>query len=89
MFSVVIFNFIILIVNTLTFRYEARLRQEEDLGVELMAQHALMKKNLAMLNKDADTQRDEIKRLRDKEMRLLENIRSLEKDIQSHKKEIR
>lgn len=54
-----------------------------------MAQHALMKKNLQMLNKDAEQQKDEIRRLRDKEARLLDNIRSLEKDIQSHKKEIR
>ena len=54
-----------------------------------MAQHALMKKNLQMLSKDADHQKDEIKRLRDKEQRLLDSIFSLEKDIQSHKKEIR
>ena len=27
-------------------RYEARLAHEESLGIELMAQHALMKKNL-------------------------------------------
>ncbi len=42
-----------------------------------------------MLNKDADQQREDIKRFKDKETRLLETIRSLEKDIQSHKKEIR
>jgi hypothetical protein len=54
-----------------------------------MAQHALMKKNLQMLSKDADHQKEEIKRLRDKEQRLLDSIFSLEKDIQSHKKEIR
>ena len=34
-------------------------------------------------------QREEIKRLRDREMRLNGTIVSLEKDIQSHKKEIR
>lgn len=76
-------------IDEMKSKYEARLAHEENLGIELMAQHALMKKNLQMLNKDADLQREEIKRLKDKETRLLENIRSLEKDIQSHKKEIR
>jgi hypothetical protein len=54
-----------------------------------MAQHALMKKNLQLLTKDSNQQKEEIKRLKDKETRLVETIFSLEKDIQSHKKEIR
>ena len=33
--------------------------------------------------------KEDIRRLRDKESRFLDNIKSLEKDIQSHKKEIR
>jgi cilia- and flagella-associated protein 57 len=70
-------------------RFEMRLKQEEETCIALMADHAVMKKNLQMLNKDSETQREEIKRLRDKEVRLIETIRSLEKDIQSHKKEIR
>jgi hypothetical protein len=76
-------------ISDMKIKYEARLRQEEDMGVELMAQHALVKKNLATLSKEADAQKDEIKRLKEKENRLLDNIKSLEKDIQSHKKEIR
>jgi hypothetical protein len=44
---------------------------------------------IQMLNKDTEQQAEEIKRLKDKEERLIETIRSLEKDIQSHKKEIR
>ena len=70
-------------------RFETRLRNEENLAVELMAQHALVRKQLQNLGKDGDMQREEIKRLRDRELRLTETIRSLEKDIQSHKKEIR
>lgn len=70
-------------------RFETRLRNEENLAVDLMAQHALVRKQLQNLGKDTDLQRDEIKRLRDRELRLNETIRSLEKDIQSHKKEIR
>lgn len=70
-------------------RFEMRLKQEEETCIALMADHAVMKKNLQMLNKDSETHREEIKRLRDKEVRLIETIRSLEKDIQSHKKEIR
>lgn len=76
-------------ITEMKIKYESRLRQEEELGVELMAQHALMKKDLQMLTRDADQQKEEIRRLREKETRLLENIRSLEKDIQSHKKDIR
>jgi cilia- and flagella-associated protein 57 len=70
-------------------RFELRLRNEENLAVDLMAQHALVRKQLQNLGKDTDVQRDEIKRLRERELRLNETIRSLEKDIQSHKKEIR
>jgi len=42
-----------------------------------------------MLNKEADQHKEEIKKLREKESRLVESIKSLDKDIQSHKKEIR
>ena len=45
--------------------------------------------SVQMLNKDTEQQVEEIKRLKEKEERLIETIRSLEKDIQSHKKEIR
>ena len=70
-------------------RFEARLRNEEATGVDLMAQHALVRKQLQNLNKDSEVQREEIKRLRERELRLTETISSLEKDIHSHKKEIR
>ncbi len=42
-------------------RYESRLASEEQSGMELMGQHALMKKNLQMLAKDSNTQKEEIK----------------------------
>lgn len=70
-------------------KYETRLKNEQDLGVELMAQHALLKKNLQLLTKDTDQQKEDIKKIKEKEFRLNETIKSLEKDIQSHKKEIR
>jgi hypothetical protein len=76
-------------VATLKVKQEERLRQEEELGVELTAQHALLKKNLKTLQAEVDHQKDETKKLRDKEARLLETIRNLEKDILGHKKEIR
>ena len=66
-----------------------KLKHEEEMGVDLMAQHALLRKNLHILQKDVDTQKDEIKKLRDKEARLTDTIKSLEKDIHGHKKEIR
>lgn len=69
--------------------YDTKLKQEEETGIELMAQHALMKKNLQMLSKDSNQQKEDIRRLKDKETRLFETIHTLEKDIQSHKKEIR
>jgi len=70
-------------------KFESRLRQEDAVGRDLMAQHALIRKQLQLLVKDGDTQKDEIKRLRDREARLQDTLRSLDKDIQSHKKEIR
>jgi WD40 repeat protein len=76
-------------VDDIKNKYQLRLKNEEETGLELMAQHALMKKNLQMISKDSDQQKEDIKRLKDKEIRLLETIKSLEKDIQSHKKEIR
>lgn len=76
-------------VAEMKIKYESKLKQEEELGFELMGQHAIMKKNLQMLNKESVQQKEEIKRIRDKEARLHETINSLEKDIQSHKKEIR
>ena len=66
-----------------------KLKHEEEMGVDLMAQHALLRKNLHILQKDVDTQKDEIRKLRDKEVRLTDTIKSLEKDIHGHKKEIR
>ncbi len=76
-------------IDELKQKYESRLKHEEDVGVELMGQHAMMKKNLQLITKDVDHQKEEIKRLRDKELRLNDNIKALEKDIQAHKKEIR
>ena len=76
-------------IDEMKTRFENRLKQEEETSISLMADHAIMKKNLQMLNKDSEGQKEEIKRLRDKEIRLIDTIRSLEKDIQSHKKEIR
>ena len=76
-------------IDEMKTRFENRLKQEEETSIALMADHAIMKKNLQMLNKDSEGQKEEIRRLRDKEIRLIDTIRSLEKDIQSHKKEIR
>lgn len=54
-----------------------------------MGQHALIRKQLQLLVKDGDQQREEIKRLRERESRLADTVRSLERDIQLHKKEVR
>jgi len=76
-------------VQEISEKFDSRLRQEDAVGKDLMAQHALIRKQLQLLVKDGDTQREEIKRLRDRESRLQDTLRSLDKDIQSHKKEIR
>jgi len=76
-------------VQEINEKFDSRLRQEDAVGKDLMAQHALIRKQLQLLVKDGDTQREEIKRLRDRESRLQDTLRSLDKDIQSHKKEIR
>jgi cilia- and flagella-associated protein 57 len=76
-------------VNSMNIRYETRLQKENEAGVALMAEHAVLKKNLQLLVKDAGQQKEDIKRLQDREKRLIETIKSLEKDIISHKKEMR
>ena len=76
-------------IDDMKTKFENRLQHENDTCLALMADHGVMKKNLQMLTKDSDSHRDDIKRMREKEVRLIETIRSLEKDIQSHKKEIR
>jgi cilia- and flagella-associated protein 57 len=76
-------------IATMKVKQEDKLKLEEEMGVDLMAQHALLRKNLHILQKDVDTQRDEIKKLKDKETRLTDAMKSLEKDIIGHKKEIR
>ena len=42
-----------------------------------------------MMRKSLEQQKEDCKKLRDKEGRLIETVRSLEKDIQGQKKEIR
>ncbi len=76
-------------VSVMKTRFESRLKSEDEAGVALMAEHAVLKKNLQLLVKDANQQKDDIKKLKDREQRLIETIKSLEKDIQSHKKEMR
>ena len=76
-------------VAEMKIRYDAKLKQEEETSLQLMQQHAGMTKGHEALTKEANQQKVEIKRLKDKEARLYETIHSLEKDIQSHKKEIR
>lgn len=70
-------------------RYDSKLKQEEETALQLMHQHTVMTKTHEALLKDSNQQKVEIKRLKDKEARLYETIHTLEKDIQSHKKEIR
>ena len=76
-------------VDVMNLNFEAKLQKENEAGVALMAEHAVLKKNLQLLVKDASQQKEDIKRLQDREQRLIETIRSLEKDIISHKKEMR
>ena len=52
-------------------RFESRLKNEENTAVDLMAQHALVRKQLQNLNKDGEIQKEEIKRLREREVREL------------------
>eukprot|EP01035_Chromulina_nebulosa_P020040 gene20040-26020_t len=76
-------------INQLRVKYENRLKFEEESSIDLKSQHTILQKNLQLLTKDSDYQKEELKKLRDKETRLQDNIKALEKDIQSHKKEIR
>jgi uncharacterized protein YlxW (UPF0749 family) len=78
-------------VAEMKIRYESKLKQEEETAQQLMTmtQHTAMSGNYEALMKESSQQKIEIKRLKEKETRLFGTIHTLEKDIQSHKYEIR
>ena len=76
-------------VDEMKVKYAQRLKFEEDTVMALMSEHAILKKSLQTLGKDAQKQKADITKLNERELRLLETIHSLEKDIVNHKKEIR
>jgi DNA repair exonuclease SbcCD ATPase subunit len=76
-------------IDDMKLKYAQRLKHEEDTVMLLMSEHAVLKKSLQTLGKDASRQKDEIRRLAEREARLFDTVHSLEKDIVNHKKEIR
>ena len=70
-------------------KYAHRLKYEEDTVKASMAEHEVLRKSLQNLMKDAGRQKDEVKKLRDRQGRLHDAIVSIDKDITNHKKEVR
>ena len=76
-------------IEDLKIKYDQKLKQEREYTIQLKGENAIMRKKFALLNKEVEDQREEIKGVSDREKELLECRKSLEKDIQGHKKEIR
>merc|ERR1711916_107456 len=70
-------------------KYVHRLKFEEETVVTLLKKHKALKHDLQVLNKDASQQKENIKKMHDREQRLYQQIAGLDKDIVNHKKEIR
>lgn len=76
-------------IEQLKHKYEDRIKTEEEIGIRLLGEHGIIKQQLKLLTKESDQLSDDIRKLKDKEGRFMETIRSLERDIQMHKKDIR
>jgi WD40 repeat protein len=61
-------------IDDLKTLFEERLKAEEQVGLALMAEHAIVKKNLQILVRDADQRKDDIRRLKEREQRLYDTI---------------
>ena len=65
------------------------MQREEEVRIDVMAQHTLLRSDMQALQKKAQDQEGEIKKLRDKEVKLTDHMKSVEKEINGFKKEIR
>ena len=79
----ILFDFLI------CFRQEEKVQMEEEVRMDVMAQHALLRSDMQSLQKKAQDQEIDIKKLRDKEAKLTDHMKSVEKEINGFKKEIR
>lgn len=69
--------------------FEAKLKADEAIVADLTIKNAEAKKDLNAVIRDAQRRKDAIAARKEKEKRLNDNIASLERDIQSEKKNIR
>ena len=76
-------------IEELKAKYENKLGSERDATLRYKSENGIMKKRFSALQKDIELQREEIKLMLEKEHELVAQIRSLEKDIQHLKGEIR
>ncbi|KAF0760107.1 hypothetical protein AaE_003619, partial [Aphanomyces astaci] len=73
-------------IESLKKRYEDKLAAEREATLRYKGENGIMKKKFTALQKDIEDQRDEIKNLLEKEKDLIEQIKALEKEIQSLKR---
>ena len=76
-------------IEDMKVRYQNRLQTEDETLMNLMSEHQILKKKLQNLNKDAQKQKDENRKNKEREEKMYENMNSLQRDIVNHKKEIR
>lgn len=76
-------------IEELKEKYDQKLAAANDAGLRLKGENGIMKKKFITLQKDIDSQKEEIKSLFEQKKELYATIASLEKDITSLKREIR
>lgn len=76
-------------IDDLKLKYDLKLKQEKEYTIRLKGENAIMRKKFALLHKELEDQKEDIKSVSNREKELLDRKKGLEKDIQGHKKEIR
>eukprot|EP00501_MAST-03F_sp_TOSAG23-6_P000811 GSMAST32.ASY1.ANO1.841.1 assembled CDS len=76
-------------IQSLKTKYDVLLKDEREATLLLKGENVLMKKKFQSLRKDIDDQREEMNVLKGRETERFSQIKSLEKAIAGHKKEIK
>jgi cilia- and flagella-associated protein 57 len=84
----IVLHYILLYCTVLYCRQEEKVQREEEVRIDVMAQHTLLRSDMQALQKKANDQEGDIKKLRDKEIKMTDHMKSVEKEINGFKKEI-
>lgn len=70
-------------------QYDDKLRTSREATLKYKGENGIMRKKFAVLQKEIEDQKDEIKTLLEKEKELHDQVKVLEKEVSAHKREIK